>query len=176
MPYDALSSKAYNRVLIIGNGGSGKTWLANRMAERLCCAPIHLDDVHWEPGRYGVARDKAIVERDVRMISARASWLIEGVYGWLANIAIDRTTLLIFLDLGCEECLSNIRSRGIQGGESAEDFQELLCWVAGYQFRHNNWNSREAHEKIFSRYDGPKLRLGSRDAVNGYLSDVPAYA
>jgi adenylate kinase family enzyme len=173
MPFDALSSPAYDRVLIIGNGGSGKTWLAKRMAERLCCSPVHLDDVHWEPGRYGIARDKAVVDADLRNIAAGPSWLIEGVYGWLANIAIQNATLLIFLDLSDEECLANIRDRGIQGGESAEDFHELLSWVAGYRFRHNNWNSFEAHDRLFSAYAGTKFRLSSRESIAAHLAGMP---
>jgi adenylate kinase family enzyme len=160
------------RVLIIGNGGSGKTWLATRMGEALGHQPIHLDDVHWQPGRYGIARDGQVVDGDVKGIAARDLWLIEGVYGRLASLAITRATTLIFLDIPDEVCLDNIRRRGLQGGGSLESFEELLHWVAGYRFRHNNWNSFEAHDRMFKDFEGPKHRLDCRDSVNAYLTSL----
>ncbi|WP_156466567.1 AAA family ATPase [Rhizobium sp. Leaf306] len=160
------------RVLIFGNGGSGKTWLATRMGEALGHHPIHLDDVHWEPGRYGIARDRQVVDDDVCRIAAQDVWLIEGVYGRLASLAITRATTLIFLDIADDVCLENIRHRGLQGGGSVASFEELLHWVAGYRFRHNNWNSFEAHDRMFSAFEGPKHRLDCRDSVNAYLASL----
>nr|WP_246798259.1 hypothetical protein [Rhizobium leguminosarum] len=44
-------SAAFDRMLIMGNGGAGKTWLACRIGEQLQHPVVHLDDMHWEPGR-----------------------------------------------------------------------------------------------------------------------------
>ncbi len=43
---------AFDRTPIMGNGGTGKTWRARGLAERLQHPVVHLDDIHWEPG-YG---------------------------------------------------------------------------------------------------------------------------
>jgi adenylate kinase family enzyme len=40
------------RIIIIGNSGSGKTWLARQLAEDAPCPVIHLDDIFWEPGGF----------------------------------------------------------------------------------------------------------------------------
>ncbi len=154
--------------MITGNGGSGKTWLARRLAEPLGLPLVHLDDVHWEPGRYGISRDRAVVREDVRTIAAGEAWLIEGVYGLYVDIALPRTTTLIWLDLSEEECVANIMRRGIQGGESQESFDGLVKWVQEYRTRKNNWNSFDGHLKLFESFSGEKARLTNRAEVDAY--------
>lgn len=147
------------RIFILGNGGSGKTWLAERMAEALGVAAIHLDDIHWEPGHKGIARDRTLRDEMVRAASLRSAWVMEGIYGQLADLVMDRMTTLIWLDLPIEECLTNIRTRGPHKGESPEQFQGLLDWVAEYRTRVKNWNSFEGHQRLLDGYAGEKARV-----------------
>lgn len=163
---------ASRRIVIMGNGGSGKTWLALRLAESLSLSLVHLDDVHWEPGRYGIARDRAVVHEDVRSIAAGEAWLIEGVYGLYVGIALPRTTTLIWLDLSEDECVANIMRRGIQGGESQGSFDGLVKWVSEYRLRKNNWNSFDAHLKLYESFLGQKARLTSRDEIDAYAESL----
>lgn len=159
---------ASRRIVIMGNGGSGKTWLARRLAEPFGLPLVHLDDVHWEPGRYGIARDRAVVHEDVRAIATGEAWLIEGVYGLYVGIALPRTTTLIWLDLSEEECVANIMRRGIQGGGRQEAFDGLVKWVSEYRTRKNNWNSFDGHLKLFESFSGQKARLTNRGEINAY--------
>jgi adenylate kinase family enzyme len=160
---------AFERTLIIGNGGSGKTWLANQLGNRLVLPVHHLDEIHWEPGQSGVARDKTLVMQDVCAVAATTSWLIEGVYGWLAQAVIGRATTLIWIDLPVLECIENIEVRGRQNGESLEDFQALLAWVGEYHTRQSS-SAYAAHQQLYLQHDGAKFRLDSRDAVSSLAS------
>ncbi|MGZ2405700.1 hypothetical protein ACVIKO_002960 [Rhizobium ruizarguesonis] len=130
-------SAAFDRMLIMGNGGAGKTWLARRIGEQLHHPVVHLDDMHWEPGRYGIDRDRALRDEMVKAAAERHAWVMEGVYGQLANMVLNRTTILIWIDLPEEECIANIKLRGIQGGETGTQFDGLLTWVAAYRSRTN---------------------------------------
>ena len=40
----------FQRTLICGNGGTGKTWMARELDAILDHPIIHLDDVRWMPG------------------------------------------------------------------------------------------------------------------------------
>jgi adenylate kinase family enzyme len=164
--------EVFRRIVIMGNGGSGKTWLAKRLALCLGQAPVHLDDVYWHPGTHGIARDKSIVIEEVRQLSHTSRWLMEGVYGWLVDIALPRTTLLIFLDLPEEECIANVTARGKQRGESDESFDELIEWVSKYRERRNNWNSFEAHARMFDEFANEKVRLKSRTQIIDYAERI----
>jgi adenylate kinase family enzyme len=167
---EADTPPAFKRMLIMGNGGCGKTWLAHRISERLGFPAIHLDDMHWEPGHYGKARDTALRDDDVKAAAQVDEWVMEGVYGQLVNMVLDRVTTLVWIDLPEEECIANIKERGIQGGGSDTRFQDLLRWVAEYRTRKKNWNSFEAHARLFDGYAGPKSSLTSRSEILAYLA------
>ena len=156
------------RTLIFGNGGSGKTWLAGRLGEALLRPVIHLDDLRWEPGKYGIARDDQRVVDEVIEAATAEHWLMEGVYGWLAKAVLPRATTLIWIDLPEAECVANIRARGIQGGGTEAAFEELIQWVSDYRLR-NNSTCFAAHLQLFDAFAGDKIRLLSRDEIAAFL-------
>src|SRR5665213_1597808 len=94
------------RTVIIGNSGSGKSTLADRLAARLHIPAIDLDLMHWEDEGYGQKRDESAARRLVAEAADEPRWIIEGVYGWLADAAIPRATGLVWLDLPWSECLA----------------------------------------------------------------------
>jgi adenylate kinase family enzyme len=163
---------SFRRVAIMGNGGSGKTWLARRLSLFLDLAPVHLDDVYWQSGPFGVSRDKAMVAEEVRQLSHGPHWIVEGVYGWLIDVVLPRATLLIFLDLPEEECIANVRARGKQRNESDQDFAELIDWVSKYRQRKNNWNSFETHLRLYDDFQNEKVRLKSRTEIADYAEQL----
>lgn len=156
------------RVLITGNGGSGKSWLGERLSERLSVPLVRHDDLYWDGTYGGTARDKQAVFDDVVARAAEPAWVMEGVYGWLLPAALPRTTEFIFLNLAVEECLDNVRSRGNQGGGNEASFAALLAWVAEYPVRTNS-NSRQTHQRLWEAFSGAKTVLRSRQEIDAYL-------
>jgi adenylate kinase family enzyme len=156
------------RTLIIGNAGSGKTWLAGQLAALSVIPTIHLDDLRWTPGQYGKARDNQLAMDDVARADA---WLMEGVFGWLAKVAMPRATQLVWLNLPEDECLANVRARGIQGGGSEADFEALLTWVGEYRLR-NNSSCFAAHLQLFEAFAGAKTRLMGRGEMEVFLEGL----
>ena len=47
-----MEKNNFNRILIIGNSGSGKSWLASQLSEKLQYKTIHFDKHFWEPGGF----------------------------------------------------------------------------------------------------------------------------
>jgi adenylate kinase family enzyme len=135
------------RTLIFGNSGSGKTWLARKLAEAWKRTAIHMDDLRWEPGNYGMSRDNQTVVNEIIQTADTDQWLMEGVYGWLAKPVLPRATTLIWLDLPEEECVANVKARGIQGSGSPQAFEELLKWISEYRVRDNS-SCHKAHSAL----------------------------
>lgn len=157
----AERNQQFARILIIGNSGSGKSWLSRKLGEALEITPIDLDSVHWEPGGFEVVRDKDAARAFVREVAALETWITEGVYGWLAQELLARATALIWLDLPLDDCLDNLRSRGPSTGSEAKSFATLLVWAAAYRERQTS-SSLLGHERLFTAFRGWKLRIGSR--------------
>jgi adenylate kinase family enzyme len=92
--------ESFQRTVIIGNCGSGKSVFAESLAGLRHIPLIDLDSLHWE--RDGHKRDEESAKRLVREAAATPRWIIEGVFGWLAEIALPRATAIIWLDLPLE--------------------------------------------------------------------------
>jgi adenylate kinase family enzyme len=161
----------FSRTVVVGNGGSGKSWLAERLAAALSMPSIDLDEIHWLPGGFNARREPATAVEIVRAKAAGERWVIEGVYGWLANVALPRATAFVWLDLPIEECVANVRARGLRRGGDPAAFETLIQFVVDYDVR-TNANSRTAHEQAFNSFAGLKARLTSRTEISCFLSDA----
>ena len=158
------------RVLIIGNSGSGKSWLAKRLAEKIALPVTDLDRLNWEPGGYGNARAKEAVLKDALAIARGASWIMEGVYGWIADNVAAYATHIIWLTPAPAECVDNIKARGVRNNGSAADFAALLEWAVTYETRTGS-SSYQGHLAVFAKASlARKIRLSSRDEMNQFLS------
>ena len=159
------------RIFILGNGGSGKTWLSQRLAERHGIPAIHLDDLHWLPNFAG---ERPRGERDhlVSEAASNESWVMEGIYGSILRQVFDRVTTLIWLDLPDEECITNLFQRGQTGGGTEEQFAELLEYTRGYRVRKNHLNSWDGHQWFFEQHSLEKVRLSSRSDITAFLAEA----
>jgi adenylate kinase family enzyme len=160
------------RTVVIGNGGSGKSRLAHAIADKLHVPAIDLDHVHWEEGGYGARRDESVARRLVAEASAEHAWVIEGVYGWLARVALPRATALIWLDLPWEACRAGLMDRGLRRNMTEADHAALIAWSAEYWTR-DNANSYHGHLRLFEAFGGAKCRLQSRPEVNQFIAALP---
>lgn len=152
------------RIAILGNSGSGKSTLALGLSGAQGWPRLDLDTVAWEPGKIAVPRDPERAQADVRHFCAGASWVVEGCYGSLVKVALERGGVLLFLDPGSQRCLDNCRLRPWEAHKYASKAEQdagltfLLEWVASYERREGEL-SRTGHEEVFLAHDGTKFRL-----------------
>ena len=100
------------RIVIVGNSGSGKSTLARQLAEVHSLPTLDLDTIAWEPGKIAVARATGDAAADLRgFCDAHEHWVIEGCYGNLARVTLERSPVLLFLEPGLDTCLANYRNR-----------------------------------------------------------------
>jgi len=95
------------RIVIIGNSGAGKSRLADALANLVRVPVIDLDLLHWEDG-YGRKRNEDAARQMTLEVSNQPRWIIEGVFGWLAEVALPKATGLIWLDLPVSLCRAGL--------------------------------------------------------------------
>lgn len=160
------------QVVIFGNSGSGKSTLAKELsAENL--AHLDLDSVAWRPlSSSESAPERKPIAESRRAIdvftNANESWVIEGCYADLLEIAVAKATEIIFLNLPVEACISNAKSRPWELHKYAskeaqdENLEMLVGWIAQYAERDDVF-SKSAHERLFQCYQGKKTMVTSNE-------------
>lgn len=153
------------RIAILGNSGSGKSTVARSLAARSGAALLDLDTVAWEPGQIAVARSPQAAQDDVRKFCAgHEHWVVEGCYASLANVALEFSPQLLFLDPGEQQCLENCRARPWEPHKYASKAEQderlafLLAWVREYYTRQGDM-SLAGHRACFDAYGGRKQEL-----------------
>ena len=160
------------RWIVIGNSGSGKSTLARHVGATLGL-PVHdLDFVHWDAD--GRKRDEVDAKARVARVAAGDVWVIEGVYGWLAEVALPRAGTLIWLDLLWPECRWGLLARGLRRGMTQGDQDALLAWAQDYWTR-TTPSSFAGHQRLYRMFEGSKAHLRTRDETAAFAmrqSDV----
>jgi adenylate kinase family enzyme len=157
----------FTRTLIIGNSGSGKSWLAERLAGHLQVPWTDLDRIHWLSDEHSIARPRAEALAMARVAAGQERWVIEGVYGWIASELLHRTTALIWLSVADEVCVANIRQREANDDER---LIALLEWAGSYRQRDGSSGYR-AHRRLFEGFAGTKIRLTDRAQIAALTTD-----
>jgi adenylate kinase family enzyme len=85
------------RVVVFGTTGSGKSWLAERLAARHGLRLIELDALFWgkdwQPAPLELFRHR--VEREIR----DGDWIVVGIYGQVRDLTWRAADTLVWLDL-----------------------------------------------------------------------------
>ena len=161
------------RWAVIGNSGSGKSTLAERVGAAMLLPIFDLDLVHWHSD--GRKREEADAKARVADLAAGNGWVIEGVYGWLMDVALARARTLIWLDLSWDDCRDGLLARGLRRGMTQNDQDALLAWAQGYWTR-TTPSSFTGHERLLRSFTGSKARLRSRDEVAAFVQRPSSFA
>ena len=149
-----------HRILIIGNCGTGKSTLGQRLAG-LTGVPVHsLDALFWLPDVWGQKREEQEAREAACAVAAKPEWIVEGVFGALAEEMLPRATRLIWLDYPWSVIEPLLHKRGPKPGESEAAYFDLLTWAKAYWQRDSS-NSFAGHLRLFEMYQGEKHRLTS---------------
>ena len=109
------------RVAIVGNGGSGKTWLSLRLADALHVPAVHLDLYRYDAS--GNVRPRPVFRREVNDSLVRsADWVADGNYLGAIDDRLALADVVIHLDLPVLVCLAGVLGRRLRHrGRRAED-------------------------------------------------------
>jgi len=169
------------RSIIIGNSGSGKTYLAEQLATRLSANVVHLDALYWEPGGFSKKRRKEIIAAEIKVLKASKDWIVEGVFGELALQFAENAQHLIWLDMDWDYCKTNLLARGSESGKqlvpvkAEQHFRELLDWASQYWNR-EDLRSHSGHQSIFEDFDHWKIKLANKNRVDDFIESADGYS
>lgn len=165
----------FNRIIIIGSAGSGKSYLAKKIAEITGYPLIHLDNEFWNPGWVKTPRDEWIKKQKNMMASEQ--WIIDGNYDSTLELRFEACDVIIFLDINRFICmLGAIKRHGKKRSDLPDyceekfdkEFLEFLKWIWSF--------SKVSKPKILALrkayQDKSMIVLKSRGEVKKFLCNV----
>lgn len=117
-----LNIFGYNRIIILGNNGSGKSFLAKELSVITGLPLIHLDAEFWLPN-WKMPSKEEWLKKNVEFIS-REKWIIDGMcsHGSTMDLRFEVAELIIFLDINRFICLESvIKRQGKKRSDTAID-------------------------------------------------------
>ena len=170
-----------DRVWIMGPTGSGKSTLAARLAADRGMDPIHMDEIHWQPGWVEAPREQTIAR--VRALADEERWVMEGGYTFVRNTLLDRIQAFVWLDLPLRITFPRLVRRGISRSvrktpccngnhetlrKTFFHKDSLLLW----SLTHFRTTRRKALETLAQAPDLPCVRLRHPREVHAWLQSV----
>ena len=100
---------SFQKILVIGCPGSGKSTFSRALAEQTGLPLYHLDMLYWNADKTTVSRD--IFDERLQEILQKDAWIIDGNYARTMEKRLQFCDTVFFLDLSTEVCLESIRAR-----------------------------------------------------------------
>ena len=140
------------------------------MADGQCLAHLDLDTLAWLPTN---PPERAPLETSEKSIEAfigeHQSWVIEGCYTDLLEVASAAAEQIIFMNLDVEQCIENAKNRPWEShkyeSKQAQDanLEMLIGWIEQYTVREDEF-SHAAHLRFYENFSGKKvMRRGNEN-------------
>ena len=99
----------YQRVLVLGCGGAGKSTYSAAMGARVCLPVVHLDRLWWLPGWVNRSEEEfdALLCEELQ----KPAWVMDGNYLRTLPVRLAKADCAVLLDMSAKECLASIRAR-----------------------------------------------------------------
>ena len=165
-----------SRIIIVGNGGTGKSTLAVKLGNRLNLPVVHLDRLFWRPGWKSVpnAEFDALLAEEV----AKDEWIIDGNYNRTIETRLKRADTVVWLDFPRFTALCGVLRRTlVWRGKTRPDMGEgcpekidceFIRWIWNF-----NRNNRERYRRLFNPTENlAVVILKNRSAVKKWLKTI----
>ena len=176
-----------NRVSVVGNSGSGKSRLAERIAQVLDVPYVELDAIHhlhdWRP------IDPDVFVARIEEITSTDAWVIDGNY---RTVVVDgpvweRADTVVWLDLPRRTVMFQVTRRTVTRivgrkklwNDNREPLRNLWSWDPNTSIIRWAWTQHAKYqERYCSAMESPALdhiafvRLTSHDAADQWLNKL----
>ena len=167
------------RISIMGEAGSGKTTLAERISQKLSIPHIHLDRFYFEAGgadaRRGSEEEKrmeATLRKNALAALQVESWVSDGRYLRILPEIGEMADKIVYLDIPMWRRLLNHAKRALKPSTRHKElsaWHELTFFV---EIVRRTFNGGGKKAKLTAKYGNKMVFLNSYQAIGKYLQNL----
>ncbi len=169
-----MDTKLAKKIAVVGCPGSGKSFVAKRLAKKLNLPLYHLDKLYWNEGWVPTPKEQFVAKQ--QQIMCTDGWVIEGNYNDTLLNRVQSAQLIIFLDIARPVCMWRvIKRRGKKRDDLPESLEEkfdwefisFLKWIYDYKK-----TGRQTLIDLRKQYPDKFLTLTGTKQVNKFLNEI----
>lgn len=166
-------NKSFNRILILGCSGSGKTFLANKISKNLKIKTYDLDDIFFER-KYDIKRNEKDRLKLLSKVTRAKKWIIEGVYSSWIDDAVKKSDIVILLDLPFRilawRILKRFIKRSINRKEGFKDMLMLIKYAYKYKSK-NQASGLHKHKELINKHSVKYIHIKNKNELNKLIKE-----
>jgi adenylate kinase family enzyme len=169
----ALNIFEYNRIIIIGNNGSGKSFLAKELSAVMGLPLVHLDIEFWRPNWEKPPKEEWIKKQ--MELTSTEKWIIDGNHTDTMELRFKAADIVIFLDINRFVCLVSVLLRNNKKRSDTPQYLEEKLDKEFLRFCKGLWNFSKTRKRtimdLHKKYpDKSFFVIDSRRKMNKLLN------
>ena len=167
----------FNRVLVIGCCGAGKTTLSKKLKNILNLPVIHLDAHYHKPKWKEPTKEDWL--NTLHKLTRKEKWIMDGTYLDFLDVRIPRSDAIIFLDYNSIKCFLRVIKRNIVDyGKKRSDMaagckENFDIVFLKYVLMYNYQNRKQIYKKLYSVKSEKEIVILKNDyEVDLFLSQI----
>ena len=161
----------YNKILVIGCPGSGKSTFARRLRDIMGLPLFYLDMLKHKPDKTTVSGQE--FDEKLKVILDNEKWIIDGNYQRTMAVRLKYCDTVFWLDYSTQLCLESIKSRI---GKSREDMPWIETELDEEFFeyvRNFNITQRDGITELLDKFKEKNIIIfHSREESEIFLNDL----
>ena len=159
------------KIAVLGNAGSGKTYLSDYIAQKKNIPVLHLDDIKWDKEWKPI--DDSVVLPKVADFMAEEDWIIDGYYIYLMiDERLQKADKIILLQLPRMTCFFRAvkRTKSRRQDRYAND---MNWWFIKFTlFGCRNKERRSYYAEIADKYKDKTVVLKTKQQVEEFMRSI----
>ncbi len=168
-----------NKIIVIGNAGSGKTTFSKALAKKLNLPLMHLDKIFWCGKWHHISKENfdKILEEELK----KDFWIIDGNYNRTIPRRLKECDTVFYFDLPVISCLWNSTKRVIKnygktrddmGGYCPERFDKHKLELYLSILKFNKQNRQRYYEMLSEEKDKKIIIFKNKNDIRKFLKTL----
>jgi adenylate kinase family enzyme len=164
---------AYNKIIIIGDAGRGKTTLASKLSEKLEIDHYSTDDFFYEI-KFSKSRTRDEALNLISKAYQNDKWIVEGTTQWLLQPGLESADIIIYLKYNniFSQWYSIIKRYFTRGDESVPQTLHLLRHVFYKRYGLGYKKGKVKHTEVIAPYLDKVIVLSSYKEINNFIDKI----